>query len=66
MMMMMMMMMIIIIIIIKVKQFHYRPGQALRFLGLSGSQISTQSAHASGKVNPTHRPPLPLRNYSWY
>ena len=35
--------------------------------GGSGSQISRQSAHEGGKVvSPTHQPPLPPREYSWY
>ena len=46
-----------------VKQFHYRPEQALKFPDGWGSQISNQSEHEGGKVvSPTHRPPLPPRN----
>jgi hypothetical protein len=43
------------------------PGQTFRVLkseSLNGCQISRQSADESGKVSPTHRPPLPARKYS--
>jgi hypothetical protein len=43
------------------------PIQIVRVPGGLGCQISRNSVHEGVKVvRPTHRTPLPPRNYSWY
>jgi hypothetical protein len=49
--------------ILKVKQFHYRPGQSLGVPGGWDSQILRHSKHKGGKVvSRTYRQPLPSGN----
>jgi hypothetical protein len=49
------------------KKSLYRPGQALRVPGASGSQISKRLAFEGGKVvSPKNRLHLPPRKFSWY
>jgi hypothetical protein len=52
---------------IKVKQFHYKPGQTQRDPEWWGSRIPRESAHEGGKVvSPRHLPPLLSKKYSRY
>jgi hypothetical protein len=51
----------------KVKQSHYRSGEALSYTEVWGFQISRQQVHEGGKdVSPRHRQPFPSRKYFWY
>jgi hypothetical protein len=53
---------------LKVKQYHYRPGQALRgFQQLEDPRFQDNRHMKVVKVvSPRHRPPLLPRKYSWY